>query len=107
MDPQQNSEDKHDEGLVFRLGWLEVDLPRSLGFFGGIGLAVCAGLIDPPLGLAIAAVPAVKMLNVARAPRPSRFVGQVFEGMALPIGGDSEGTIRLVTPLGPSDEPVD
>jgi hypothetical protein len=27
--------------------------------------------------------------------------------LSLPISGDSQGTIRLVTPLGPSDEPVD
>ena len=100
-------EDKRQEGVVVRLGWLEVDVPRSVGYFGGIALAVCAGVLEPPLGLVIAAVPLVKMLNLARAPIPSRFVGQILEGMALPIGGDSQGTIRLVTPMGPSDEPVD
>ena len=99
--------EKHEDGLVVRLGWLEVDVPRSLGYFGGIGLAVCAGLLEPPLGLAIAAIPLVKMLNLSRAPRPSRFVGQMFEGMVLPVGGDSQGTVRLVTPMGPSDEPAD
>jgi hypothetical protein len=98
---------KRQDGVIFRLGWLEVDVPRSIGYFGGIGLAVCAGALEPPLGLAIAAVPLIKMLNLARAPIPSRFVGQILEGMALPIGGDSQGTIRLVTPMGPSDEPVD
>jgi hypothetical protein len=107
MNPEENRDEKNEQGVVVRLGWLEVDIPRSLGYFGGIGLAVCAGLIEPPLGVAIAAIPLVKMLNLSRAPRPSRFVGQFFEGMALPVGGDSEGTIRLVTPFGPSDEPVD
>jgi hypothetical protein len=91
---------------VGRVGPVEVDWPRSLGFFGGIALAVGAGLIEPPLGLFIAAVPFVKMLDLPRLPNQLRFVGQVLEGVAKPVGGDSEGTVRAVTSRGASDEPV-
>ncbi len=92
--------------LVSRVGPLELDWPRSIGYFGGIGLAVAAGIIDPPLGLFIAAVPFLKMLDLPRLPNLPRFVGQVFEGVAKPVGGDSQGTIRVVTGKGASDQPV-
>ena len=89
-----------------QLGPVEVDWPRSLGFFGGIALAVGVGVIDPPLGLFIAAIPVIKMLDLPRLPPQFRFVAQVFEGVAKPVGGDSQGTVRLVTSRGSSDEPV-
>lgn len=41
-----------------------MDWPRSLGYFGGTGLAVATGLIDPPLGLFIATVPFLRMLDL-------------------------------------------
>lgn len=93
--------------LVSRLGPVEIDWPRSVGFFGGIGLAVGVGIIDPPLGLFIAAVPFIKMLDLPRLPGPSRFIAQVFEGISKPVGGDSEGTVRIVTTRGTSDQPVE
>ncbi|MBV9381410.1 MAG: hypothetical protein JOY82_13830 [Streptosporangiaceae bacterium] len=99
----------HDQGqgqLVSRIGAVEIDWPRSLGFFGGIAVAVGAGLIEPPLGVFIAAVPFLKMLDLPRLPSRVRFVAQVFEGVAKPVGGDSEGTVRIVTAKGSSDEPV-
>lgn len=92
--------------LVGRVGPVEVDWPRSLGYFGGIGLAVAVGLVEPPLGLFIAAVPFLKMLDLPGLPSMPRFVAQIFEGVAKPVGGDSEGTVRLVTGLGSSDAPV-
>lgn len=92
--------------LIGRIGPIEMDWPRSIGYFGGIGVAVAAGVIDPPLGLFIAAVPFLKMLDLPRLPTLPRFVGQVFEGVAKPVGGDSEGTIRLVTGKGVSDQRV-
>jgi hypothetical protein len=96
-----------DTDLVARIGPVELDVPRSLGFFGGVGLAVAMGLIDPPIGIFIAAVPFIKMLDIKRAPLPTRFVAQIFEGVAKPVGGDSQGTIRLNSPaLGTSDQPV-
>ena len=95
-----------DPQIVSRLGPLELDWPRSVGYFGGVGLAVAAGLIDPPLGIFIAAVPFLKMLDLPKMPYVPRFVGQVFEGVAKPVGGDSEGTVRLVSQRGSSAPPV-
>jgi hypothetical protein len=59
-------------GLVVRTGSLEIDVPRSFGFFGGIAAGVALGLLEPPLALFIAAVPFVKMLSDQRAPIPVR-----------------------------------
>jgi hypothetical protein len=92
--------------MVSRVGPFEIDWPRSMGFFGGVGLAVGLGVIDPPLGLFIAAVPFLKMLDLPRLSTPTRFIGQVFEGVAKPVGGDTEGTVRLVTSRGANDQPV-
>ena len=100
-------EDKPEPELVSRVGALEIDWPRSLGYFGGIAAAVGVGLIEPPLGLFIAAVPFLKMLDLPRLPNRARFIAQVFEGVAKPVGGDSEGTVRIVTPKGASGEPVE
>jgi hypothetical protein len=86
---------------------VEVDWPRSLGYFGGIGLAMGAGLIEPPLGVFIAAVPFLKMVDLPGFPNPARFVAQVFEGVAKPVGGDSQGTVRVVTSRGSNGEPVE
>ena len=93
--------------LVSRIGPFEVDLPRSLGFFGGVALAVGAGLIEPPLGVFIAAIPFLKMLDLPHLPTAPRFVAQIFEGVAKPVGGDSQGTVRIVTSAGSRDEPVE
>jgi hypothetical protein len=92
--------------LISRIGTLEIDWPRSLGYFGGIALAVGAGVIDPPLGLFIAAVPFIKMIDLPRLNNRVRFVAQVLEGVAKPVSGDSQGTIRIVTAEGASDQPV-
>lgn len=92
--------------LVGRVGPIEFDWPRSVGYFGGTWLAVAAGLIEPPLGLFIAAVPFLKMLDVPALPNLPRFVGQVLEGVAKPVGGDGQGTVRLVTSEGASQQPV-
>jgi hypothetical protein len=41
-------------------------------------------------------------------PAPGQFVGRIFEGMAKPVGGDGEGTIRLASPdTGESEAPLD
>jgi hypothetical protein len=86
---------QEDKGLVSRIGPIEIDWPRSMGFFGALGLATAVGLIEPPLGLFIAAVPFLKMLNRPQLPTPTRFASQVLDGMAKPVGGDAEGTIRF------------
>jgi hypothetical protein len=96
-----------DQALVSRFGPFEIDWPRSFGYFGGAALAVGVGLIDPPVGLFIAAVPFLKMLNLPRAPTPTKFIGQVIEGMAKPVGGDSQGTVRISSrSAGANDKPV-
>lgn len=86
-----------NRGLIIKFGPLTVDVPRSLGYYGAIGLAVGAGVIEPPLGVFIAAVPLLKMMTNRLATTPVRFVGQVFDGAAQPVGGDGQGTIRLDT----------
>ena len=88
--------------LVSRVGPFEVDIPRSIGYFGGVSLAIATGLIDPPLGVFIAAVPFLKMLDLPTLPNLPRFVAQVFEGVAKPVGGDSSGTVRLASGSGGS-----
>lgn len=84
-----------DQGLVSHIGAVKVDWPRSLGYYGGIGLALAAGVIDPPLAIFIGAIPFLKMLNQPKAPLPVRFLGQVLDGAAKPVGGSSEATIEL------------
>ncbi len=80
---------------------MEVDWPRSIGYYGGISVAVAVGMIEPPLAIFIAAIPFLKMLNRPTASWPSRFVGQVLDGAAKPVGGSSEATIELTSAKAP------
>lgn len=96
-----------DQGKVLQFGPLRIDVPRSVGFYGGIAAAVGFGIIDPPLGLFIAAVPILKMATNSSAPQPLQWLGQVFDGMAKPLGGDSEGTIRLADPTALVEQAAD
>ena len=91
-----------EANLVSRLGPVEVDWPRTVGFYGGLAVAVATELIAPPLALFIGAYPLLKMLNRPRAPRGVQIVAQVLEGAAKPIGGDAEGTIRVTAEALPS-----
>jgi hypothetical protein len=92
-----------DRGLLVQLGPVTVDVPRSLGYYGGVGAALALGVIDAPLAVFIAAIPAMKMLMNAKAPQAVRFIGQVLDGASQPVGGDAEGTVRLATP--PTKQP--
>jgi hypothetical protein len=85
-------------GMVIEVGRVQIDIPRSLGYFGGIGAAVAFGVIEPPLGLFIAAIPVLKMLGKANFPQPIRFIEETLDGAAQPVGGDAPGTIRLRDP---------
>ncbi len=78
-----------------RVGPVVLDVPRSIGYFGGVGLAVSVGLIDPPLAVFIAAVPFWKVLTHQALPLVAQVMGAVLEGAARPVGGDAEGTVRL------------
>ncbi len=86
-----------DRGLVNRIGPVEIDWPRAIGYYGGLGLAVGFGMIEPPFGIFIAAVPLFKMLNRPKASRPVRFVSQIMDGASQPVGGDGDQAIKLVT----------
>jgi hypothetical protein len=81
--------------LEIQVGTVEVDIPRSVGYFGGLAAAVGLGLIEPPLAMFIAAVPLFKALTNTALPRPLRVVGEVLEGAAKPVGSDAEGVIQL------------
>jgi hypothetical protein len=81
--------------LEVQVGTVEVDVPRSVGFFGGLAAAVGLGLLEPPLALFIAAVPAFKALTNTALPRAVRIVGEVLEGAAKPVGSDADGVIQL------------
>ena len=85
-----------DGVLQVRVGRVAVDVPRSVGYFGGAALAVSAGLIEPPLGVFIAAVPVFKMLTDTALPLAVRFIGEILEGAAKPVGSDAEGVVKLV-----------
>ncbi|HXR64303.1 MAG TPA: hypothetical protein VN729_00155 [Ktedonobacteraceae bacterium] len=82
-------------GMTSCVGPVEIDWPRTIGYYGGVGLALAFELVEPPLAIFIAAIPLLKMLNHPGASQPTRFVGQVFEGAAQPVGGSAESTVQL------------
>lgn len=61
-------------GLTSRVGPIEIDWPRSIGYYSGLGATVALEFIEPPLAIFIAAIPFFKMLNRPLASRPTRFV---------------------------------
>jgi hypothetical protein len=81
--------------LEVQIGTIEVDVPRSIGYFGGLAAAVGLGLIEPPLAIFIAAVPVYKAMTNSVLPRPVRAIGEFLEGAAKPVGSDAEGVIQL------------
>jgi len=89
-----------------RVGSLEIDWPKAIGYFGGIGLAVAYDVIAPPLGLFIATIPILKLFKRPDRPRAVRIVSDLLEGAAKPVGGDSETTIKLASspPSGRDDK---
>ena len=78
-----------------RLGPVLIDVPRSIGYFGGVSAAVALGLVDPPLAVFIAAVPFLTMLTHRSLPVPVRFIGETLEGAAKPVGGGDDGYVKL------------
>jgi hypothetical protein len=87
-------DEREDKGLTTRIGPIEIDWPKALGYFGGVWLAVIYEVITPPLGLFIAAIPLLKMLKLPNRPWAVRIASDVLEGAAKPVGGDSETMIR-------------
>lgn len=94
-----------DNVLEVRAGIIEIDVPRSVGYFGGLAAAVGLGLMEPPLALFIAAVPAFKVLTNTGLPLAVRALGEVLEGAAKPVGSDADGVI-LLTDEGQADTEV-
>lgn len=92
----QQGDQPEEIGLTSRIGLVEINWPKTVGYYGGIGLAVAAELIEPPFALFIAAIPVFKMLSHPIMPTPARVAGQVLEGAAQPVGGSDEATIHLV-----------
>jgi hypothetical protein len=84
-----------DQGMVSDIGPIEIDWPRTVGYYGGIGAALAVGMIEWPVALFIGAVPFFKMLTRPGASYPERMIGQVLDGASRPVGGDSEASIRL------------
>lgn len=84
-----------ERGLVTRVNRVEINWPKSIGYFGGIGLAVAFELIEPPLALFIAAIPFLKLLKDPRRSGPVRVAADILEGAAKPVGGDAESTIQI------------
>jgi hypothetical protein len=73
---------------------IEIDWPRSIGFFGGLGVAAALELVPLPIAVFVAGVPFLKLLNRPNASTPQTFFGHLVDGAAKPVGGDSEGTVR-------------
>jgi hypothetical protein len=92
---QEQDVNEQNLGMTSTIGPVEIDWPRTIGYYGGIGLALTFGLVEPPLALFIAAIPLFKMLNRPDAAKPTRFVGQMLEGAAKPVGGSAEATIQM------------
>jgi len=92
---QEQDVHEQEQGMTSQIGPIEIDWPRTIGYYSGIGLAVAFELIEPPLAIFIAAIPLLKMLNHPKASAPTRFVGQLLDGAAKPVGGSSEATIQL------------
>ncbi len=90
-----------DRGLASQIGPVTVDWPRSIGYYGGITVALAAGVIEPPLALFIAAIPFLKMPNRPTASKPVRFVGQVLDGSAKPMGACHVHIVKPATYLNP------
>ena len=74
-----------DNVLEVEDGTVEVDVPRSVGYFGGLAVAVGIGLIEPPLALFIASVPVFKVLTNTALPPLVRAVCELLEGRPNPL----------------------
>src|SRR3982074_3477244 len=90
----QGPQPPEEQGITSKVGEVEIDWPRSLGFFGALGAATALEFIPIPIALFVASVPFLKLLNRPDAPKASKFFSEVVAGASKPVGGDSEGTIH-------------
>ncbi len=86
-----------EQGLVARIGPVELEWAKAIGYYGGIAAAVAFELVEPPLALFIAAVPLLKMLKYPGEPGGIRVLAAVLEGVAKPVGGDAESVVRVTS----------
>jgi len=93
-----STETNKDRAIHLDIGPVEIDIPRTLGYYGGISAAVAFGVLEPPIAVFIAALPVIKMLGTRVAPTPLRFFAQILQGAGKPVGSDGQGTIRLNDP---------
>ena len=89
---------EHRKLLHIQLGPVQMDVPETVGYYGGLAAAVALGLLEPPLAAFIATVPLIKVLTERGSPIPVRFVAKSLQGAAKPVGSDVEGTVRLADP---------
>src|SRR5205823_12744624 len=54
---------EQDRRVTRHIGPLDIGWPGSIGYYGGIGLAVAAGMFGVPVGLSVAAIPFFKGRN--------------------------------------------
>ncbi|HEX6509276.1 MAG TPA: hypothetical protein VF221_16740 [Chloroflexota bacterium] len=91
----QEESETQQRGLAVQVGPLEVDAPKAIGYYGGLGVALMLGLIEWPLGLFVAGVPFFKMLTRPNASQVQWAVGEVLEGASTPVGGSASPVIRV------------
>jgi hypothetical protein len=94
---EQEKRSTERRGLVGQVGPLEIDWPKAVGYYGGLGMALAAGLIEPPIALFIAAVPLYKMLERPDASQLQWTAGEVLEGASTPVGGSGSPVIRITS----------
>jgi len=84
-----------ERALNGRVGPVRVHWPSTIGYYGGVGLALAAGMIEWPVAVFIGAVPVVKMLKDETTPTPFRYFVDMFQGAAKPVGGDGDSMMEL------------
>lgn len=96
--PQGKTRTQRDQrgvtGEVGKNHEITVDWPRSIGFFGALGVAAALELVPIPIAIFVGAVPFLKLLDDPNSSTPRRFFTHLVDGAAKPVGGDSEGTVR-------------
>jgi hypothetical protein len=93
-----------DAEFVTQVGPLHVDWPRSVGYFGGIAIAIAFDLIAPEIALFAAVIPIVKLFRRKDPTKLERAIAAVIEGAAKPLGGDAEAVVHAAE-AHPDEEP--
>ena len=94
MPKERSSTPRNEAGVTGQTDHIEIDWPRSIGFFGALGVAAALDLVPLPIAVFVAAVPFLKLMSRPNASLPQTFFSHLVDGAAKPVGGDSEGTVR-------------